>query len=148
MNAAASARILAALSLVCASYARADDRSATPAAPAPSSGATARDGGQRAAGRGAGDPKQQPPAVLMLPLIGLVLLPLTLPVSQPRVRINAQAGPAASPSAAPASVAPAASAAAADLTAQAAPRAPEPPGAACAGCGAARQGASEPGAHP
>jgi hypothetical protein len=169
MTIAAAARVLAALSLACASSVRADERPApaaapaTPAAPATTaaaSGTAARDARPRAQDAS----RRPPPAVLVLPLIGLVLLPLTLPVADPRVRHAPAQGDARSPAAggtAAANPTPAPTATATKATkatASAAPAvvAPLPAGertaarepVACPGCAEPRQPAVEPGARP
>ncbi|HET8540450.1 MAG TPA: hypothetical protein VFL83_11320 [Anaeromyxobacter sp.] len=89
MTAAPGARLVVACSLLCAAPARAQDRAGPPeAAPPPDRSAPAgRDVRERPATRGAQDPSRRtPPAVLVVPLVGLVLLPLVLPVAEPRVR--------------------------------------------------------------
>ncbi len=144
MTTTAAARVLVALSLVCASLARADDPAGATPAPAtpPTSGTrTAQD----VQGRPAQPSKRPPPpAVLMLPLIGLVLLPLTLPVTQPRVRQPVEHGDARPAGTGAAEVATAATAPAPAPASDG--RAPARATSPCPTCGDARQ-APDPGAR-
>src|SRR5512138_521429 len=147
MTTAAAARVLAALSLVFASYVRAEDL-ATTAAPAT---AAATAGTPRSAGAPAREPRPRgaqdasrrpPPAVLVLPLLGLVLLPLTFPVTDPRVRHAARQGDARVPVAGANAAAATPAAAAPSVAADRAPaREPE----ACPACAGPRRPAADPG---
>jgi hypothetical protein len=93
MIAAAGARLVVASMLVCATCARAEDRAGPPAARSevPASPAPAEERRERAAAaRGTREaPRRPPPAVIVIPLAGTILLPLTLPVAQPRGRAAA-----------------------------------------------------------
>lgn len=101
MKAAARARVVAAWMLLFASITRAEDRAAAPADPsqAPPRASSAAAPRTRAAGtrNGQGRSRRPPSVVLVLPLLGLVLLPLTLPMMEPRNRHAATPAGAAGP---------------------------------------------------